>query len=408
MDFRAFRQSGHWPTLFCAFLYFDISFMVWVLLGALVNSIAVDIRLSDAEKGLLVAVPLLGGAVLRLGVGWLTDYVGARRTGLVGLLLTLVPLALGWLWGDTFGKLILVGLLLGVAGASFAAALPLASRWYPPRYQGMVMGIAGAGNSGTALAAFFGPRLAEWIGWQGVFAVALVPVLLTLLLFALFAKDSPNQPAPRPLREYATVLGERDTWWFCLFYAVTFGGFVGLASFLNLYFHTQHGLSRIEAGSFATLCVLAGSFLRPVGGWLSDRFGGLRVLTFLYVAVGLLFLDLATSPPLFWSTFLLFTVMAFLGLGNGAVFQLVPQRFSREIGVVTGIIGAAGGIGGFFLPALLGTMRQQTGSFSGGFLILALVSISAMVALVNASRAWEGVFVEKGGLASQALAGGGR
>src|SRR5438552_18266923 len=178
----------------CAFLYFDISFMVWVLLGALANSIVPDFGLDAAQKGFMVAVPLLGGALLRLPLGLFTDYFGARRTGLLGLVLTLVPLVLGWVWADSFSNVLLVGLLLGVAGASFAVALPLASRWYPPHLQGVAMGIAGSGNSGTALATFFGPRLAEWWGWHAVFGLALLPLIATLVIFVLFAKDSPGQP----------------------------------------------------------------------------------------------------------------------------------------------------------------------------------------------------------------------
>ena len=253
---------------------------------ALANSIVPDFGLSDSQKGLMVAVPLLGGALLRLVLGLLTDHIGARRTGILGMALTMLPLLLGWLWADSFDKLLLVGLLLGVAGASFAAALPLASRWYPARYQGLAMGIAGAGNSGTALATFFGPRLAQVWGWHAVFGLAIVPLLATLTLFVLFAKDSPNQPAPRSLADYADVLRMRDTWWFCLFYSITFGGFVGLASFLNVFFLSQYGLSRVQAGNFTTLCVVAGSFLRPFGGYLADRLGGVRMLTVVYIAVG--------------------------------------------------------------------------------------------------------------------------
>src|SRR5438105_3320752 len=156
MHLRGFLQAGHTPTLACAFLYFDISFMVWVLLGALANSIAPELELDAAARGVMVAVPLLGGAILRLVLGVMTDHIGARRTALCGLLLTVIPLLLGWLWAEDFSDVLLVGLLLGVAGASFAAALPLASRWYPPRYQGLVLGIAGAGNVGTALSTFFG------------------------------------------------------------------------------------------------------------------------------------------------------------------------------------------------------------------------------------------------------------
>jgi NNP family nitrate/nitrite transporter-like MFS transporter len=404
MRLRDFRRAGHWPTLLSAFLYFDVSFMVWVLLGALASSIVPDFDLSSAEKGLMVAVPVLGGAVLRLLLGLLADHIGGRRTGIVGLLLTLLPLLGGWLWADSFGKLLLVGLLLGVAGASFAVALPMASRWYPPRYQGLAMGIAGAGNSGTALATFFGPRLAEALGWHVVFGLALIPVLVTLGLFVLLAKDSPGQPPPRRLADYVAVLRERDTWWFCLFYGVTFGGFVGLASFLNLFFHDPdtYGLSSVEAGTLATLCVLSGSFLRPVGGYLADRIGGISMLIMLYAAAGLLLLDLATAPPLVWGTILIVAIMGLLGLGNGSVFQLVPQRFGREIGVVTGIVGAAGGVGGFFLPMLLGSMKQLTGSYSGGLAIFALVALGCVAVLFRVSQAWEGAFVGKGGLAAGA------
>src|SRR5262249_10225657 len=212
----------------------------------------------------------------------------------LGMTLTVPALLLGWLWADRYEHVLLVGLLLGVAGASFAAAPPLASRWYPPPYPGIAMGLAGAGHRGTAPSTPFAPLLARWVGWHAVFAVALVPLGMILLLFFLFAKDSPTQPAPQPLSAYAGVLRQRDTWWFCLFYAVTFGGFVGLASFLNTFFTVQYGLSKVHAGYFATACVIAGSFLRPVGGHLADRRGGVCVLVLLYVGAALALLGLAT------------------------------------------------------------------------------------------------------------------
>lgn len=401
MKLSDFRKAGHWPSLLCAFLYFDVSFMVWVLLGALANSIIPEFGLSDSQKGLLVALPILGGAILRVLLGLMTDSIGARRTGLIGLVLTLIPLTLGWLWADSFGKLLMVGAMLGVAGASFAAALPLASRWYPPRYQGLAMGIAGAGNSGTALATFFAPRLAEAYGWHAVFGLALIPIGVILVVFALFAKDSPAQPAPKKLTEYTAVLRQRDTWWFCLFYSVTFGGFVGLASFLNIYFHSQFGLSKVTAGVFSTVCVIAGSFLRPIGGYLADRVGGISLLTMLYCAIGLLMLDLATAPALIWATAVVVLVMGMLGMGNGAVFQLVPQRFSKEIGVVTGVVGAAGGVGGFFLPTMLGGIKQLSGGYGGGYLVFGLVAFACAGAIFAVSSSWEGVFLAKGGRAAE-------
>jgi NNP family nitrate/nitrite transporter-like MFS transporter len=395
MNLRAFARAGHWPTLLCAFLYFDISFMVWVLIGGLSTAIDEQLHLSDAEKGILVAVPLLGGAFLRLLLGLTTDHFGARRTALCGLAATLVPLLLGWLWAEDFAQLLLVGLLLGVAGASFAAALPLAGRWYPPQYQGLALGIAGAGNSGTALALFFAPRLAQVLSWQAVFGLALVPVLVTLVVVALFARESPQRPPPRPLADYSGVLAKRDTWWLCLFYSVTFGGFVGLASFLSFFFRDQFALDKVAAGTLATVCVLAGSLLRPVGGYLADRFGGLRLLLALYVGVGLCMLGLAAIPPFAVAAVLMVLTLGLLGTGNGAVFQVVPQRFARELGVVTGIVGAAGGVGGFLLPTVLGGTRELTGHFSLGFLGFAALCFGCALAVALVSRVWVAALAEQ-------------
>ena len=287
MNIRSFMKAGHAPTLFGAFLYFDISFMIWVLLGALANSIGPEFGMSETQRGLMLAFPLLGGSILRLVLGPMSDHIGARKTGLIGLVLTLVPLLLGWLWADSFEQLIVVGLMLGVAGASFAVALPLASRWYPPQYQGLAMGIAGAGNSGTALATLFAPMLASEYGWHAVFGLSMIPIGLTLVFFFFCAKDSPTQPAPKSFGDYVKVLTYVDTWWFCVFYSVTFGGFVGLAVFLNSFFRVQYGQTPVAAGMFATVCVISGSFLRPIGGYLADRFGGIRMLTILYVFVGI-------------------------------------------------------------------------------------------------------------------------
>jgi NNP family nitrate/nitrite transporter-like MFS transporter len=388
----------------CAFLYFDVSFMVWVLVGALSVSIAADLGLDQEKdafwKGLMVGVPILGGSLLRLVLGVTTDRIGAKKTGIVGMALTAVPLLLGWLWATSYADVLVTGALLGVGGASFAAALPLASRWYPPQYQGLAMGIAGAGNSGTALATFFGPLLARALpgGWHTVFGMALVPLLLTLVTFLVLAKDSPNQPPPKPLAAYAAVLGLADAWWFCLLYAVTFGGFVGLASFLNTFFKDQYfpadpRMGGVYAGYFTTLCVVSGSFLRPVGGYLADRFGGVAVLLLLYAGVAITTLGLAFLPPLPIAVALLFAGMGMLGMGNGSVFQLVPQRFPKEIGVLTGIVGAAGGVGGFVLPTVFGKLKELTGSYGAGFAAFAVAGL-ACVGLLGALRPrWEATFL---------------
>ena len=192
----AFLKAGNKRVLFSAFLYFDMSFMVWVMLGALAVFIAEDLHLSASEKGLITAIPLLAGSGFRLVLGPLSDHIGSRKTGLIGLALTAVPLLFGWLFAHSLADVVIVGIFLGVAGASFAVALPLASRWYPAEHQGLAMGIAGAGNSGTVMAALFAPRLATHFGWQPVLGLALVPIAATFVAFFFLAKDSPHHPPP--------------------------------------------------------------------------------------------------------------------------------------------------------------------------------------------------------------------
>ncbi len=388
MNLREFKKTGHWPTLLCSFLYFDVSFMVWTLMGALGVFVAQEFHLTPAQKGFVVAIPLLGGSILRVAMGIATDHFGPRKVGLAGLAVTLVPLLWCALASHSISDLVAAGLLLGVAGASFAVALPLASRWYPAQLQGLALGIAGAGNSGTVVAAFFAPRLAEHFGWRAVFGLAAIPVALVLLIFWGFARECPVRPAPKTFRNYLRILHEPDVWRFNAFYMVTFGGFVGLASALPMFFFDQYGVSRVQAGSFAALCVFAGSFLRPLGGFAADRLGGIRVLCGLYASAAALLLTLALLPSLPVAIVLLFLVMACLGTGNGSVFQLVPQRFGNEIGVATGVVGAAGGLGGFFLPTVLGALKEFSGSYASGLTLFALAALAAMLALLRVRREW--------------------
>ncbi len=396
---KSFWKSGHLPTLFSAFLYFDVSFMIWVLLGALGNYVAADLGLSPAQKGLMTAVPLLGGSILRLVFGQLTDRIGPKKTGCLGLAATILPLLGGWLWADSLGRIYCVGLLLGVAGASFAAALPLASRWYPARHQGLAMGIAGAGNSGTVFATFFAPRLAEAYGWHTVFGLAILPLLIAASVFISLAKEAPGTRKTSDRSEFMSMLKEPDTYLFSVFYAVTFGGFVGLASFLSILLRDQYGVSKVTAGDLTALCVMAGSFLRPVGGFLADRLGGVRVLAVLYGVISLLALGAAQLPALDLVTVLFFLLMACLGVGNGSVFQLVPQRFGRRVGIATGIFGAAGGVGGFCLPILLGSLKQISGSYASGLMALAGLAVVALVILSVAQSGWTGVWIGRHGRA---------
>ena len=394
MLMRSFLKSGHTPTLFAAFLYFDFSFMVWVLLGPLGVAIAAEFHLDPAQKGLMVAVPVLSGALLRLVAGVLVDRIGPKRTGLIGQAVVLTGLATAWLLGvHNYHQVLALGVLLGVAGASFAVALPLASRWYPQEHQGLALGIAGAGNSGTALAALFAPLLAKTFGWSNVIGLAMLPLLVAFVVYLLFAKDAPEQPAPKRLGEYLEVLKVPDAWWLMLLYSVTFGGFVGLSSSLTIYFNSEYGLDPVIAGFFTAGCVFAGSFVRPVGGALADRFGGVRTLI---VVLGLAAVGLVTAsfqmPNAWLALVVLLLSMAALGAGNGAVFQLAPQRFRKEIGVMTGFIGMTGGVGGFYLASTLGLAKKLTGTYQLGFLGFAALALFALVALTSLKNHWRAVW----------------
>ena len=388
MTFSGFRKAGHTPTLLASFLYFDVSFMVWVILGPLGPFIGDALKLTATQKGFLIALPLLAGSFFRPVMGLLADRIGGRRTGLIGLTLTLIPLILGWQFASTLTHFHLIGILLGVAGASFAVALPLASRWYPPEYQGMVMGIAGAGNSGTLLATLFAPRIATALGFHSVFAIALIPVCLVMAAFALLAKDSPKHVKVSGWSDYAEVLREKDTGWFCMMYCITFGTFVGLASFLTVFFHDQYGLTKVAAGDFTTFAVLSGSFLRPVGGMISDRIGGYKLLLVLMAGISLCLGAIGFVPPVNIALLLLVLAMGMLGMGNGAVFQMLPQRFPTRVGILTGIVGAAGGVGGFLLPSMLGAIKDRTGQYGIGFVICAAAMFAGALVLLHLGHGW--------------------
>jgi NNP family nitrate/nitrite transporter-like MFS transporter len=384
-----FWSAGHRPTLIAAFLYFDLAFMVWVLLGPLAPEIAKSLALTPAQKGLMVATPTLAGAVLRVVNGLLVDRIGPKRSGAISQLIVMGGLFSAWMMGvNSFGGTLALGLILGFAGASFAIALPLASRWYPPEHQGKAMGIAGMGNSGTVLASLFAPTLAKLFGWNAVLGLACIPLSIVFVVYLVMAKDAPNAPAPKSVLAYLTPLKTADAWWLMGFYSVTFGGFVGLAASLPIYFTDQFGLTTVTAGYCTAACVFAGSLIRPMGGALADRIGGVKTLSIVYVAAAAALAGVSAAPTVQSALSLFVVAMLALGAGNGAVFQLVPQRFRAEIGVMTGLVGMAGGVGGFYLASSLGFARQLTGSYQPGFLIFAGLALLALCGLSIAKGTW--------------------
>lgn len=386
----AFLKAGHLPTLIACFLYFDLSFMVWVLLGPMAVLIASDLELTAGQKGLMVAVPVLAGAVLRILNGILVGQLQPRLTGIIMQLVVIVGLIGVWLNGvHNFQQVLLLGLILGVAGASFAIALPMVSYWYPPEHQGMALGLAGAGNSGTVLASLFAPALAVALGWNNVLGLAALPLIAVFILFLFMAKNSPQCPPRKTLADYGNILKSRDAWLLMFFYGVSFGGFVGLSSFLPIYFHDKFGLSAVQAGYFTAACVFAGSFARPFGGALADRIGGTRSLAFVYLFVaGVLFTVAGGGLSVQSTLVVLIAGMSALGMGNGAVFQLVPQRFGSDVGLMTGLVGMTGGIGGFYLAASLGYAQQFTGSYAFGFSVFAGMALVAFAGILSVRPRW--------------------
>ena len=387
---RSFWRSGHTPTLCCSFLYFDLSFMVWYLLGPMQVQIATSLELSTQARGLMVATPILAGALLRVFMGLLADRIGTKRAGQVGQLLVIAALICAWQFGiHSFAQILFLGVFLGVAGASFAVALPLASRWYPPQHQGTAMGIAGAGNSGTVLAALFAPVLATALGWQNVFGLACIPLVLLLVVYSRYAKDAPGDFKQKHFADYLHMLRDRDAWWFMFFYALTFGGFSGFASALPGYFHDQFAFDPKAAGWATAACVFAGSAMRPLGGVLADRIGGTKSLLAVYAASAVLIGTAGFHVGGSIGALLLFILaMLCLGAGNGAVFQLVPQRFGKEISIMTGLIGMAGGVGGFALAASLGAIKQATGDYSIGLWLFAFLAAAGWISLSGVKERW--------------------
>ena len=407
MKLDDFKKAGHWPTLLAAFLYFDIGFMAWTALGPLIVYITREMNIPVDEKFSLVAIPVLAGAVLRIPLGILADVIGAKRTGILAQLVVMIGTATVWLLGlDSPLAVGLFGIVLGVGGASFAVALPQASRWYPPQYQGVVMGIAGAGNVGVVLDTLLAPSIAAHWGWRGVFGALLVPMALILVYYAIAAKDAPVARKPISVQKYLDLLKDSDSRWFMFFYFITFGGFVGLANALPLYFTVQYHLSGVAAGLLVALIVAFGSCFRPIGGLIADRVGGIRALSILFGIVVVAYLSIAVMPEgapaptaagwallempgMTWLSVLLFScgVLA-LGMGNGSVFQLIPLRFRGEIGVMTGLVGAAGGFGGFFLAKTLGLAKGWTGAFGPGFLFFGALAFLGFLGLGLVKSRW--------------------
>ncbi|OQW34440.1 MAG: hypothetical protein A4E19_18450 [Nitrospira sp. SG-bin1] len=381
-------KSGHWPSLAGAWLHLTVSFMVWLLIGAMSIPLMAALQLSDAEIAWLVSLPLLGGAVLRMVAGWSADWFGARSTAVAILLAELLVLFWGWLGVTGYGEALAFSICLGVAGASFAVALPIASRAYPSSAQGFVLGIAASGNVGTVLILFLAPRWTAVMEWHQVCGIMAGVVAATLVVFVLAVPRTtlvPESHVRAWWHDAARLIHRRSAYWLCFLYAITFGGFVGLCSVLPLLLHDVYRVDAIQAGTVVALCGLIGSMIRPVGGYVADRQGGLRALYYvLPVIAGAVVAVVGPSGTM--AVAMMVVATAAMGFGNGVVFQLVAEWFPKDIGLASGVVGASGAIGGFLLPILLGMIKGFSGGYELGLWVFAGSTVCAWGTVMVALR----------------------
>jgi NNP family nitrate/nitrite transporter-like MFS transporter len=346
----------------------------------------------------MVSVPTLSGAFMRFPLGVISQYIGRKNAAIIEMSAIIIALLYGFFFVHTYHNVLAMGVLLGLAGASFGVALSLGSGWFPTQYKGLAMGIAGAGNSGTALAALFAPRLAMHFGWQSVYGFAAVMMLLPLGVMVLFAKEPPDIEH-QSLRDHLSCLFEADGWYFNLIYVITFGGFLGLATFLPSFYYSQFHVTKVQAGSLTVLATLTGSATRVLGGWFADRIGGITTLSVVFlVAIASLF-GLMTTPTLTVTTLLFMLCFAALGAGNGATFQLVPLRWPITTAVAGGMIGEIGALGGGILPNVLGLSKQHTGSYRVGWICYAALAFLILIMMRIVARNWTKTWVSVGGRA---------
>ena len=399
-SFQTFLKAGHPPTLFASFFYFAFSCCIWVLNGAMAPFIAEDLHLSAAEKGLMLSLPIFAGALMRFPLGILAQYIGRKSATLVEMGMIAVAMLFGYFFVNTFSHLLAMSVLLGVAGASFGVALSLGSGWFPPKYKGLAIGLVGAGNVGTAVSVLVAPPLAQAHGWQAVYGMAAVANCIPMEVMVVFAKEPPDRDAHASLREHIACLFEKDGWAFSIIYGVTFGGFIGLASFLPTYYHDQFHVSKVEAGQLTMLAAFMGAALRIVGGWISDRWGGINTLTVVIVTVAITLVPCGlASASLAATTVLMMVCFAALGAGNGAVFQLVPLRWPLSTAVAGSMIGEIGALGGGLVPNMMGMSKQHGGTYLWGFVGIAMLAILALTMMRVMQVRWTRTWSEKGGRA---------
>lgn len=400
---QAFLRSGHAPTLGAAFLYFAFSCCIWVLNGAMAPFISETFNLSPAQKGLMLSIPIIAGALMRFPLGLLSQYIGRKNATLVEMGLIAVAMLFGFFFVKTFNDLLAMGVLLGIAGASFGVALSLGSGSFPPRHKGLAMGLVGAGNVGTAVSVLIAPPLAQAFGWTAVYGLAALAISIPMVVMIVFAKEPPDLDKHATFKQHIACLYEKDGWAFSLIYAVTFGGFIGLATFLPTYYYDQFAVSKVQAGQLTMLAAFMGAALRVFGGWISDRLGGVNTLTAVLVIIAITLAACGfAGGSLTATTLLIMLCFSALGAGNGAVFQLVPLRWPLATAVAGSMIGEIGALGGGLVPSAMGLSKQYADSYRWGFFLFAALALVMLGMLRIMQLRWTRTWAEKGGRARSA------
>ncbi len=371
---------GATRALVLATLAFAANFWAWNLLSPMGKAIGEALTLTAFQVSLLVAIPVLVGSLGRIPLGALTDRLGGRIV-FAGLSFVVIIPVVFVAFAESYPSLLIGGFVLGIAGASFAVGVPYVSAWFPPSRRGFALGIYGAGNIGVSIAGFLTPRLAKATGSDTVaFLVVVAPLVAVGLAFLILGREAPGRSVPA--QSFWTRLGAAlrmpAAWDFSFLYAVSFGGFVAFSVYLPIYLVNVFGLDLVDAGLRAAGFAVVATVARPVGGWLSDRIPAERVLVFVYGWVAAAAVVLSFTPGMVLATSAFLTTAWMLGMGNGAVFALVGKRIpGPQVGSVTGLVGAAGGLGGFFPPLVMGFVYGRFGDYRIGLLLLAAVAAVA-------------------------------
>lgn len=372
--------NGNTRVMILATIAFALCFAGWTLFAPLAIYFQEEFNLSSTSVGLLLATPVLLGSLAKIPMGIVTDKFGGRLVFTIMLLFGFVSLLFTG-FARSYGFLLVCGLFFGLIGSSFAVGIPHVSEWYPKKKQGLALGVYGVGNAGSALSAFGAPFIAESLGWNKVFIIYAFPLLFMAFIYWFFTSN-----APKPAHVKVSTLSDKLklyksselAWIFCLFYFMFFGFFVCFSIWLPSYLCGVYKISPVKAGGFTSIFVFLSSFTRIPGGYLADKFNGRKIMVFLTVVVLGITIFLNLNVSLITSLVVFYIMGICLGTGNGVVYKLVAEYFPKDTGTVGGLVGAAGGLGGFFLPVILGTIKDYTNNYSLGFIFASLVCLMCL------------------------------